>query len=76
MLVFFFLYCRLLWWMSGGYPLLPLLSELLNLGSDRSSSVHIKEFDVLFRTKIEAVPECFWIRRASTSICRVSSEPT
>lgn len=50
--------------MSGGYPLFSLLPELLSLGSDKPSSVHIKEFGMLFRTKIEAVSECFWIRCA------------
>lgn len=50
-----FLYCRLLCWMSGEYPLFSLLPEVLSLGSDKPSSVHIREFGMLFRTKIEAV---------------------
>lgn len=50
--------------MSDGYPLFSLLPELLSSGSDKPSSVHIKEFGTLFRTKIEVVLECFWIRCA------------
>lgn len=61
-------------------PLLSLLPELLCLGSDEPSSVHIKEFGVLLRTKIEAVPERFWSKHARRkqhikAIYRVSSEP-
>ena len=67
--------------MSGGYPLFSLLPELLSLGSDKPSSVHIKEFGMLFRTKIEAM---FFRSSVSGSdvqeigalICQVSSEPT
>lgn len=50
--------------MCGGYPLLSLLPELVGLGFTKPSSIHIKEFGVLFITKIKAVPECFWIRCA------------
>lgn len=50
--------------MSGEYPLFTLLPKLLSFGSDNPKSVHIKEFYVLFRTKIGSVLECFWIRHA------------
>lgn len=60
--------------MSGGYPLLSLLPELLSSGSDKpSSSVHSKEFGVLFRPEIEAVPECFWIRHVRNKHMGTSS---
>lgn len=72
--------------LCGGYTLFSLLSplsllpKLLNLGSNKPGSVHIKEFGILFRTKIEAVPECFWSRHVRRkkhikAIYRVSSEP-
>lgn len=73
-----FIYCKLLLWMSGEYPLFTLLPELFSFGSDNSKSVHNKEFCVFFRTKIGWVLECFWIRCAKetrTSICWMSSEP-
>lgn len=68
---------------EGVYPLLiavPFFHCSLNYSILDPSSVHIKEFGVLFRTKIEAVPEYFWSRHARRkqhikAIYRVSPEP-
>lgn len=59
-----FISCKLLWWVSGEYPLFTLLPKLLSFVSDNPKSVHNEEFCMLFRTKIASVLECFWIRRA------------